>query len=374
MGPPSATPLLRQKRARSIARQPPDGWPQARKAGSAEWVTAAGAKRSRAVFETNAERRHAEQQRKALELVAELPDSVLFRAMGGEAAAAQVAPAERMRLFAGLLALKGGPTGAKLAKALRTWRLHAGAAEARGPPDFGLPATAALCAQVVTAEMDRARREGNAPKMTVGKTIKEGYDALCDVVGLAVDSKNALVEAAAEPSVEDKLRMAESPASQAGSMPLKLQRQLEELASAATWSVARTLARAFLTACVIHHIRLNDALNACLIADEVDPELVVRGHTILKSKKPKRVELYAPAHGFLGAFTWLSEHLAEMQGRRHAVPDFDGARVDRAAALREGVISPERARSAFRRLMMMAPLRMSGSEYDALHITTPLMH
>ena len=41
-----------------------------------------------------------------------------------------------------------------------------------------LPATAALCAQVVTAEMDRARREGNAPKMTVGKTIKEGYDAL----------------------------------------------------------------------------------------------------------------------------------------------------------------------------------------------------
>ena len=371
---PAAAPPPRAVGRRVTTQPTPAGWPKAEERSTAEWLDAKGVKRSCPVFETNAERRHAGQQKKARELVAEMPDSVLFDAMGGSAAAAQVAPAESMRLFAGLLALKGGPTGAKLGKALRTWRLHVATAEARGLPNFGLPATAALCAQVVTAEMDRARREGNAPKMTVGKSIKEGYDALAEVVGLPVDSKNALVEAAAEPSVADKLLMSESPTSQAGSMPLKLQLQLEELASAADWSVARTIARAFLAACVVHHIRLNDALNACLHLDEVDPERVVRGHTILKSKKPKRVELYAPAHGFLGPFTWLAEHLAEMRGRKHAVPDFDGRQVDGATALRPGVISPERARAAFKRLMSMAPLKMSAAEFDALHITTHSPH
>ena len=62
------------------------------------------------------------------------------------------------------------------------------------------------------------------------------------------------------------------------------------------------MARALLVACVIHHVRLNDALNARLFTDELDPAGVVRGRTTLKGRRPKPVELYAPAEGWLGPF------------------------------------------------------------------------
>jgi hypothetical protein len=157
-------------------------------------------------------------------------------------------------------------------------------------------------------------------------------------------------------------------------MPLKMQLQLETLAAAADWSVARTMARALLLACVIHHVRLNDALEAILIADEREPDGVVRGRTVLKGRKPRRVELYAPAHGWLGPFAWLREHLAETAGRCHAVPDFEGGRVATSTALRAGVIAPTKARMTFGQLMAMPPLCMSAEAFKALGVTTHSPH
>ena len=105
-------------------------------------------------------------------------------------------------------------------------------------------------------------------------------------------------------------------------VPLQMQLQLETLSAAPEWTVTRTMARALLLACVVHHVRLNDALNAQLFADERDPTGVVRGRTILKGRKPKPVELYAPAEGWIGPFAWLGEHLEEMGERMHAIPDY----------------------------------------------------
>ena len=55
--------------------------------------------------------------------------------------------------------------------------------------------------------------------------------------------------------------------------------------------------------------------------------------------------------GWDGPFHWLGEHLAEMRGRKHAIPDFDGPRPSAAKTLRGGVVAPARARAAVRDLM-----------------------
>ena len=90
---------------------------------------------------------------------------------------------------------------------------------------------------------------------------------------LDADAEDALVEEAARP--EDS-GVGAQPRNHAASMPLCIQLQLETLAAAAEWSVSRTFARALLVACVIHHIRLNDALNATMLVDESKPDLIVR--------------------------------------------------------------------------------------------------
>ena len=49
----------------------------------------------------------------------------------------------------------------------------------------------------------------------------------------------------------------------------------EAACDAPQWSPARTVARSLLLTCVMNSLRLNDALNAVLFEDEVDPAGVV---------------------------------------------------------------------------------------------------
>ena len=341
------------------------------------------------VHETNAGRRVRVQRQRVDALLLEIPRAVLDQAAGGEAATAQVpCPDRRMALLRQLLCSKGGPEGDVIHKALRSWRLLAAVAVERSLPFHGLPATGQLVAEIVSAEFARARREAAEAKAagaksraskggaTVGKTVQEGFVALQSVLGLEVDATHPLVAAAAEPPPEMAEELEAHAPRQAASLPLCIQLQLETLAKAKEWSVTRTFARALLVACVIHHIRLNDALNATMLVDESKPDLIVRAKTILKSRAAKKsvVQLYAPAMGWDGPFHWLGEHLAEMQGRQHAVPDFDGPRPSAAKRLRGGVVAPARARAAVRDLMAQEPLCMSEEAYTALGITTHSFH
>jgi hypothetical protein len=329
--------------------------------------------------ETNAERSAATQRQRVDALVAEIPREVLDRALGGASARLQVPdPVVRESLQRQLLTSRGGPTGDLLHKALRSWRLLVAAAKQQGLPDHGLPATGALVAQVVAADFARARRQavGSKGGASVGKTIREGFVALQDLVGLPIDAHHPLVEAAAEPPPEMRAKLEQMVPKQAASLPLCVQLQLETLAARPTWSVVRTTARALLTACVVHHIRLNDALNAVLLVDERQPDNVCRARAVLKAgkKAAKPIELYAPAAGWLGPFAWLEEHIAELAGRKHALPDYEGSKPSTASTLRKGVLSKARARAALQDLCAQEPLCLSAEAFKAMGVTTHSPH
>ena len=324
------------------------------------------------VWETNGARRAAKAEARADALMAELPCEIA----GMEAAADQVpSEAARRGIFRALMLRKGGPEGDALHNALRAWRALAATARARGLPRHGLPARDALVADIVAAEKAAAMaaKRGSRGGATVGDTFLAGFASL-RAIGLPVEADGPLAEAAAALTRQEAVSDAMVPRTQAGSMPIKMQLQLETLAAGSAPSVARTVARALLVACVIHHTRLNDALEAVIIADERDPGGVVRGRTVLKGRKPKPVELFAPAAGWLGPFAWLTEHIAEMRGRKHAIPDFVGGQVATSCSLSPGIIAPAKARRTLGQLMAMAPLRMEPAEYTALGVTTHSPH
>ena len=110
---------------------------------------------------------------------------------------------------------------------------------------------------------------------------------------LQVAATGQLVEAAARPEAHQMGQ----PRKHAASLPLCVQMQLEELAAAAEWSVARCVARAFLVAAFAQNTRLNDALNARVWLNESDPQ-VIRGRTAVRSKDGLPLELVAPAEGW----------------------------------------------------------------------------
>jgi hypothetical protein len=159
-------------------------------------------------------------------------------------------------------------------------------------------------------------------------------------------------------------------------MPIKAQLQHETLASAETWTVQRTIARAFLISVIVHHTRLNDGLGTVMWVDDVSPDGVIRGR-VSRAKDGLPLELYAPAEGWLGTFTWLREHLEETAGRKHALPAFESRPAgtpSTGSRLLPGVMPKDHARSSLRDMLAQAPLRMSKAEFDALRITTHSPH
>ena len=126
---------------------------------------------------TNGARRAAKAEARVDGLLAELPKAVIESLAGG-----QQVPCEqrRLRLVRGRLLQSAGPEGDKVRNALRAWRLLASVAKARKLPNYGLPARGMLVADIVGAELERARGEnkGSQGGLTVGKTILEGFAAL----------------------------------------------------------------------------------------------------------------------------------------------------------------------------------------------------
>ena len=380
-------PLLAQQGA---VRTAPSPWRTAtapRQRASAEGAASRAAgpvarpatKRRRAAatsYATHGERRRAQALRRASDLVDALPASACVSALGGARAIKQVpSAAARRAAVVRLLLAKGGPDGAKLNKAKRAWLLLVREAARRGLTRDGLPASAGLVHEVVWAEARRARlaASGSRGGATVAATVRDGFLFLEQVLRMPIEASSPLVEAAVLPAADQAMK----PPRHAGSLPLKVQLQLEELARAATPSMVRTMARCLLVSCLVHHVRLNDALNAIVWPDEVDPTGVVRGRTTVASKGGVPLELFAPAEGWLGPLDWLAEHLAEMGDRKHAVPDFEAKPAGKpSGGLRwlPGVATPAHARCALRDLLSLAPLRMSEAEFKALHLTTHSPH
>ena len=333
------------------------------------------------VYATNAARRRALAERRADALLAKLPPAVRAT-MAGTAGGGAVPQPELDRLVRAMVIAKGGPDGAKTDKMRRAFELLQARARTDELPNHGLPAEPALIASIVSHELRVAVKAaaGSRGGATVGKDRQEGFIGLAEC-GLPITADHPLVDAATLPPpwLEDELAL--RPTKQAAAMPLAVQLQFETISAHPVWSPMRTFARSILLACLLTHVRLNDALNAVLIPDERRPDRVVRGRTVMKQKRrrgapPRPVELYAPAEGWLGPIGWLEEHLAEISGRGHAVPDFAASygRVSRATELREGVCCQSKARQAFKDVCQQPPLLMTDAEWAAWGITTHSPH
>jgi len=318
-------------------------------------------------FATNADRRLFRQQVHVREFMREVP----LRALGGilgPAASVEVPSSDaRYRLIAATLSSKAGPEGGNVAKGLRAWRLHlAYVQKARAlsapPHDLGLPCSRAGVAAVLAEEATRSRSTGN--------TIREGFKFLAEVACMPFDMGSILVEAAAaHPDLAgaDLVR----PVRHAASMPLGVQCQIETVAASLECTVMRTLARCVLVSSLVHHVRLNDALNAKLCVGDGG---TICGVTTVRSKHGVPLQLFAPAEGWLGPLTWWPEHAFEMSSRMHAIPEFEGSSVLTSRSLKPGVIKRERVIAALRDLCSLPPLSMTGEEFDALRLSMHSPH
>ena len=138
----------------------------------------------------------------------------------------------------------GGEDESSAVAALRAWRALAATARERGLPHNGLPAGDVLVADVVAGEKRRARAAGAGSRggVTVGQTFLDGFATL-QSVGVPVVADGPFAAAAAALTREEAVADAMVPRRQAGSMPIKMQLQLETLAAAKAPSVARTPCR-----------------------------------------------------------------------------------------------------------------------------------
>jgi len=336
---------------------------------------ASGVGSQRRSFETHAERRFDKAQRKAWELISELTPPAIRALAQGESESSQVPEGAAEDLLLAAFLMKGGPDGGSTHKALRFWRLLRAEAARYGLPDDGLPASRALVAYIVRGEATRAASAGVGSRggATVGGTVRDGALLLMQV-GLPIRADGLLVEAAA---MRAGPRVA-APRSHAGSLPIGLQCQFEFVAGGQYPTVLRTMARAFLVSSLLVSVRLNDALNSKPLVDEIDPDGVVRGVATVASKDGMPLNTFAPALGWLGPLWWLSDHVAEMAGRGHAVPDYSSRPAGRPSApgarLEPGVCGAQRARDAFRDIAAQPPLSMTSTEFAALNITTHSPH
>ena len=230
----------------------------------------AGSKRQRRAapsYATHAERRARRADAAIDELLDELPPWVETGVLGRGAAAQVPDAGARRRLLRKYLRKHVGPSGERAKKGLRAWRRLQEVAARRLLPNYGLPASAALVADCVAEELQRAIRGARDGQdgHSVGSTFRDGFRFLEKVAKLRVEASGPLVEAAAEPPAELPARAVRH----AGTLPIAVQCAFEEVAAEPGWSVRRTLARCFLVTVFAHHIRLCDALNAQLWPDEL---------------------------------------------------------------------------------------------------------
>ena len=279
-----------------------------------EAATTVRAKRLPRQFATHAARRFTKAEAKAEELLDELPPEVLVLATGG----GQIPLDEARELVRCVFLVKGGPEGGTTHKGLRAWRSLQAEAARYGHEASGLPASKGLVAHVVRSELARAMAasSGSQGGRTVGTTFRDGFLFL-EEVGLPIDAKGLLVEAASQQTGPRVAR----PRSHAGSFPIGVYCQVEHVASGPP-SAMRTIARSIVMTAANHCVRLNDSLNAKLFADAFDPSGVMRGTTAVASKDGLPLEMYAPACGWLGPIRWVAEHLLDLEGREHAMPDY----------------------------------------------------
>ena len=340
-------------------------------------------RRSRRNFASDKERTAFLMQEEVETLLPLLPAQVVAAMLGGEHGMAQVPnPEQRLAMLRRNLASRGGLDGARV-KGLRSMlcSVRAYAATELKITDVlaadaaCFPASVQLVHQVIAHAHAKAtaKSAGSQGGVTVGNSVRENFIFAAEKLGWPIEVPRAQIEHAA-PKPRLLVRK------KAGTLPIAAKCQLEQLASGApipglTPASARVVihyARSFLAAGLDQSLRVAEGVRVDLWADESDPTTVMRGRAWM-GKDGSPVDIYAPAEGILGQYKWYPAHLracveSEQIFPKWIKPPKSGGDIAKATDLGPHAASKTDLRAAFKRLLQLPPLSLTGDEIKAMNI------
>jgi len=340
-------------------------------------------RRPRRTFSNDRERAAFEMQEQVETLLPLLPAQVVAAMLGGEHGMAQVPnPEQRLAMLRRNLASRGGLDGARV-KGLRAMlcsvRSYAATelriTDMQAADAACFPASVQLVHQVIAHAHAKATAGGAGSQggSTVGNSVRENFIFAAEKLGWPIEVPRAQIEHAA-PKPRLLVRK------KAGTLPIAAKCQLEQLASGAPIpglepSSARVVihyARSLLAAGLDQSLRVAEGVRVDLWADETDPTTVMRGRASL-GKDGAPVDIYAPAEGILGQYKWYPAHLRACVESGQIFPAWEKPRRSRGDIAKATDLCPNAAskpdvRAAFKRLLQLPPLSLTGDEISGLNI------
>ena len=332
-------------------------------------------------FASQADLEDARKARAVEEFVAIAPPHVILALLGGEAAVAQVpSQEERDSLAAAAIAHRAGPDGGSLESAARAWRAFLAFVKARGLPNHGMPASAALVGSFLAHEA--ANATGSQGGSSVANSRRVGLLWLAQKLGFDIQVDNLVVLAAGNPGQIRKRRRDDPIAhrkKRAGSIPIKVYCLFESMAAQPTDTPARFFARSVVAFSLLMSIRAVDALRTVLDHDEDEPEKVISGWSYF-SKDGEAMRTFAPATGFLGPLKWWPAHAKAVAAAGRPFPKWDlpwgskGSVLKATGPPRPFVMPKPHLVASLNACMTAPPLGLTPAEVKALGLTPHSEH
>jgi hypothetical protein len=347
---------------------------------------------------THKEREKIARDREVSVLMELLPLEVVKSMLGGDRGMQQIPEGSQRRDYLRrVIEARAGSEGARIAdlrKLLCTARIYA-ATVMNLPKDKWdsalFPMSAALAhilvhSKHITALKKAADKQGNALVTVPGRSGGSVGPQCRDTIIFAatkmlwpIESIKTVLDGAA-PKPADK------GSNKAGTPPLALKCAFEEWANDLN-TIPGTLGeearkavsyycKTFLAGGIDQGIRVGEGVKVILQVDEISPDTVMRGIAYM-AKDGAPLNLYAPAEGFLGPYTWYREYLRTALETGQIYPKWNKPRGSKGTILKTSglefnyVAEKEEIREAFKDISM---LLYSKQEMDEMVLRGHSMH
>ena len=336
-------------------------------------------------------------------LVPLLPYEIVLSMMGGARGWRQVPSAEaRNKAVRRLLKQRAGSDGDRLASVrlmLRDVRLYAvtqmGVTRQKAD-EASFPMSSAMAHEIVATAHTEAIQRGNGSQggATVGHHIREILIFAAEKLLWPIEVPRAVLDSAAP-------KAHTAPRTRAGTFPIAAKCQLETLARGEAGYVTLTdprhpgrteginifdlnevpteareavafYARSLLAGGIDHSVRIGEGVRVDLWPDEHDPLGVMRGHAHM-GKDGAPVDIYAPASGFLGYYSWYPDHLVQCHESGITFPSWvkpqgSAGEITLSKGIKRAVARKEDVRDALKSLLRMKPLTYSDAEMEEMNL------
>ena len=318
-------------------------------------------------------------------LVPLLPALVSLEMLGGARGLEQV-PDEgrRATILASILGARAGSEGARCADIrLFLGMARAYAQEVMGAPPGGedealWPMSTALAHELVATEHARATGDGKGSQggKTVGHHRRETIIFLADREKMRwpIDTSRLALEAAAPKATAVARR-------KAGTLPIGVHCQLEFFAAGGLSVVPLDIlpleareavefeSQSLLAAGLDQSVRMGEGVRVRMWPDTEDPDGVMRGCAHL-GKDGSPIDIFAPAEGYLGTYTWYRKWLRRVLELGQVFPKWKrvrgrGASILASVGLTGWLSSADEVRGALADIMSLPPLAYTAAEIAA---------